>query len=189
MEKITPINRSPKYGREARGLLTEEELAQKQEDQYEEDQNYQTRIPQYGKVSRNIEEGREIEYRIKDWMAVSMILLAACIDLAQLGLALVGVGDVGGDSLISFGADMIFIIWFKVLGIPFISSKGSKRFFMTMAQGLLEAIPIIQVLPWLTFTIIFNVWTVRQEDKGGAMGKVVSIGRTVQSNTPTKRAA
>lgn len=118
------------------------------------------------------EERRE---RIKVWMGAALVITALCIDLFEALLDLVGIGLVMSP-IISICADLLFLIWFWMLGLGFI--RNPKNFAAMGIQAIIGLIPGLDILPELTLAILVIVLITRAEDKGGLLGKVAGIAQS-----------
>mgnify|MGYP001612238810 FL=1 len=123
--------------------------------------------------------GEEKKERIKLWMGAALIIFALCVDLAELFITWVGVVAIGGiiSTLVSAIAGFLFWLWFLLLGAPALSNP--KHFAVRAITFVGELIPFFDAIPlasflWTAGTII-TVIMIRSEDKGGMMGKVVSL--------------
>jgi hypothetical protein len=118
----------------------------------------------------------EHHQRIKIWMGGLMLMVAVTIDLIQALLTLVAIGLVLSP-LITIGATVLFWIWFKILGISFVSNP--KRLVTFAAESIGELIPAIDALPLWTIGTLGTILITRSEDKGGLLGKAASLASPV----------
>jgi hypothetical protein len=112
--------------------------------------------------------------RIKVWMGALIILTALSIDIFQGILNPLAIGAVLGP-IISVCADLVFIIWFWILGIGFI--KNPKNFAAMGIQALVGLVPILNTVPELTLGITAIVFMTIAEDKGGIIGEVAGMAQ------------
>jgi hypothetical protein len=118
------------------------------------------------------EEKRE---RIKTWMGACLVIVALCVDGLQALLNLVGIGDLFVSSIISVCADLVYTLWFWMLGVGFV--KNPKIFAAMTIQALVGLVPVLDTLPELTVGILAIVLLVKAEDKGGMLGKVAGLAQ------------
>jgi hypothetical protein len=117
-------------------------------------------------------EEEERKERISKAMGWCLISTAAFIDLAEALLTVLAIGLVL-NPIISVCADVIFIIWFKILGVSFI--KKPKNLAAMGIQALIGIIPGADALPELTVAVFILVKITQSEDRGGLIGKVAGI--------------
>jgi hypothetical protein len=122
-------------------------------------------------ITREQEEKKE---RIKIWMGAALVTVALGIDGFQAILNLLVIGEFLSP-VISVGADLLFIIWFWMLGLGFI--KSPKKFATMGLVALIGLIPALDTLPELTLGILVIVLMTRAEDKGGILRKVASVAQ------------
>jgi hypothetical protein len=132
------------------------------------DQNQNTRAPLRRPVRAIYEQREEKRERIKKWMAACMIIVALCVDAAQVILTALAIGAVLGP-LITIVAWFGFWVWFLILGVSFVSNP--KKLLTMGTAGLVEVIPIFDALPLFTVGIAATVFITMAEDKGGIIGK------------------
>jgi hypothetical protein len=104
----------------------------------------------------------EANQRISKTMMWCMIVVAMGIDAFEALLGLVGIGEVGVDSVISVAADTLFIMWFWLLGVTF--AKKPDRLAAMGLQALVGLIPFLDLLPELTVGVILTIRSARKED-------------------------
>lgn len=105
------------------------------------------------------------EERIKDWVAAAMIVTALLIDAVTLIPVLGSVIGIAG----YFG----FFVWFKLNGIVFMKSFKNIGTF-----GLSAIIEVfLSFLPSLTAGVIGIILIAKAEDRGGLLGKAVSMAQ------------
>ncbi len=100
-----------------------------------------------------------------------MIGIALLFDGLQMILSIVfGITGVGipiamlADWMIGFFAGICFWIWFLLCGVNF-NGKKAGSLLASMALGIfLEAVPLLDALPGITFTVARTVILVRIED-------------------------
>ena len=91
-----------------------------------------------------------------------MLVVAVFFDLVSLIPILGTISDIG--------ALLIFYIWYKICGVSFSNPKRSLSFFGT---AIIEAIPLLDMLPTWTVEVIY-MYTL--ENKEVLLGKVASAG-------------
>lgn len=116
----------------------------------------------------------EKKVRIKTWMLVCMATVSLLIDGLQALLTTLLIGAIIGPP-ISAVAYFGFWVWFKILGVNFISNP--KKMFAMLAGGVVEAIPVFGALPALTASVVAIATMTIAEDKGGIIGKVVETAQ------------
>ena len=120
------------------------------------------------------QESEEKKQRISTWMGAALVITALSIDLFEGLLNVVGIGEVFS-TIISVCADVLFIVWFWILGLGFV--KNRKNLTAMGAQAIVGLIPILNTLPELTLgigAIVFMTWA---EDKGGIIGKAAGAAQ------------
>lgn len=142
----------------------------------EVEQNQPTQKAPLRRPVRNFQkpEEKKKKERITLWMGAALILTALSIDGFQAVLNFLLVGEVFS-TVISVGADMLFIVWFWSLGLGFV--KNPRTFAAMGIQEIIGLIPIANTLPELTLGILAIVLMTRAEDKGGALGKLASTAQ------------
>jgi len=113
----------------------------------------------------------EKKERIPTWMAVCMIIVALCVDGAQVLLTILVVGVVLGPVL-SVAAYVAFGIWFMMLGVSF---TGFKKIGTAGGSVLLES--VLSFLPAFTLAVAVFILMTMAEDKGGMLGKVAGMAQ------------
>ncbi|OHB14884.1 MAG: hypothetical protein A2431_02945 [Candidatus Zambryskibacteria bacterium RIFOXYC1_FULL_39_10] len=131
-------------------------------------QNQNTREPLRRPVRQIPEQQTEKRERIKKWMAVCLITVAVCVDLAQALLTAVAIGAVLGP-VISAVAWFGFWVWFMILGVSFVSNP--KKLLSMGGAGIIEIIPVFGALPAFTAGVAATVFITMAEDKGGIISK------------------
>jgi hypothetical protein len=122
---------------------------------------------------RTIPQAKEdVRFRISNWMGWALIITAGSIDIFQAILNVLVVGEVFS-TIISVCADVLFIVWFWILGLGF--TKNPKNFLAMGSQAVIGLIPVINTLPELTLGITAIVLITRSEDKGGIIGQAVGL--------------
>ncbi len=106
-----------------------------------------------------------------------MFVVAATIDLIQFLLGLAAIGEVL-DTVISIGADALFVVWLWLLGISIV--ENPRRLASMAGQALAGVIPIVNLLPELTIGVVLTIWITRSEDKGGIIGKAAHVVEAVE---------
>lgn len=132
----------------------------------------QNRTPLRRPIRRIPEAKEELKTTISNWMGWALIITAGSIDAFQALLNLLIVGQVFS-TIISVGADTLFIIWFWLLGVSFI--KSPRKLTAMGVQALAGLIPVLNTLPELTLGVMAVVLITRSEDKGGIIGKAANI--------------
>lgn len=143
----------------------------------EEEEVLERPVPIHGRVARGMttEEAEEPEkkQRIKIWMGACMVIFALFIDLIELGSTYLVIGVIFSP-IISIGTGFVFWLWFKLLGISYISNP--KRLVTQSAQFIIEIIPGLDAIPILAFAwtigTIITIIITRSEDKGGIISKI-----------------
>lgn len=106
-------------------------------------------------------------------MGACIVAVALFIDLFESVTTWLGIGIVMS-LVIAPCATLMFWIWYKILGVPFLASP--KKFATIAVTSLVEIIPALDAIPLLSFgwTIgaIILVVMVRAEDKGGVIGNL-----------------
>lgn len=120
-------------------------------------------------------------------MGALMIITAACIDIFEALLDLLVIGEFLSP-IISICADLVFWIWFKILGVSF--TKNPKNFAVMGMQALVGLMPGVDALPELTLGVLTIVILTRSEDKGGLLAKTAGIaGNTLAAKNMMRRGA
>lgn len=121
-----------------------------------------------------MEERRE---RIKVWMGACIIAVAFFLDLFEMVTTWLGIGIVMS-IIIAPCATLMFWIWYKILGVPFLASP--KKFATLAITSFVEIIPAFDAIPILswgwTIGAIILVVMVRAEDSGGILGTLAGTG-------------
>ena len=127
---------------------------------------------------RTVQEAKEdIKRTISNWMGVALIVTAGCIDLFQALLNILIVGEFFS-AIISVCADVLFIIWFWMLGVSF--TKNPKNLAAMGTQALIGLVPILNTLPELTLGVLAVVLITKVEDKSGLLGKAASMANKIK---------
>lgn len=92
-----------------------------------------------------------------------MIATAVTIDILQGFLALMIIGLVL-NTIIGIFAWIIFFVWSKILGVNFLD-RGGQKAIVYFGGGVLEFIPLLNILPAWTLTIVLTTLIVQWEDK------------------------
>lgn len=122
---------------------------------------------------RTIPEAREdIKRTISNWMGWAIIITAGGIDAFQALLNVLIVGEVFS-TIISVCADVLFIIWFWMLGISF--TKKPKNIAAMGTQAILGLIPLINTLPELTLGVASIVLMTWAEDKSAIINSIKNV--------------
>ena len=121
-------------------------------------------------------EGRR---RISWWMGWAMIITAISIDLFEALLNVLIIGEFLSP-IISICADVLFWIWFMILGVSF--SKNPKNLATMLIQALIGLMPGLDILPELTVGVFVLVKLTQSEDKGGIIGKMAHAAAPVMQN-------
>lgn len=102
--------------------------------------------------------------RIDTGTGAMMIAVALLFDTMNAGINLIPfLGQILG-VLVSIVAYCTFGFWFMKRGVGFTNPKRAVTFF---GSGLIEAIPILNVLPGVTVGVVLTVLMVQFEDKTG----------------------
>jgi hypothetical protein len=133
----------------------------------------QNRMPLRRPVMNYDAPPEEKKERIKTWMGTTIVLTALLVNGVVALLNFVVIGDVGLGSIILGVANLPFILWFWFLDVSF--TKNPKNLAVMVIQALIGLIPILNTLPELTVGVLIIVLLTRAEDKGGMLGKAVSL--------------
>lgn len=115
-----------------------------------------------------MEEKRE--QRIKGWVAWMLVIMAFCVDLAELAITWLGAIVIGAilSEILSIVAAAAFWIIFQILGVSM--SSNTKRFTISLSAFLIEIIPGFDAIPLLSWAwtagMILTVVLTRMEDRG-----------------------
>lgn len=120
------------------------------------------------------QESGEKRERIKVWMAAALILTAVSIDLFEALLNILVIGEFLSP-IISICADLIFWMWFKMLGVNF--TKDPKNLIAMGSQAIIGLMPGINTLPELTLGVTSIVIFTRIVDKSNMLSKVVNTAQ------------
>ena len=102
--------------------------------------------------------------RIDKTTGIIMVAVALLFDAANAGINLIPIlGQILG-VLVSIVAYCTFGFWFIKRGVGFANPKRAAAFF---GSGLIEAIPILNILPAVTIGVVLTVLMVQLEDKTG----------------------
>lgn len=135
----------------------------------------QNQRPALRRPVRTVTEAKQdIKRKISNWMGAALIISAGSIDAFQALLNILIVGEVLS-TIISICADVIFIIWFWMLGLSFV--KKPKNLAAMGIQAFVGLIPVLNTLPELTLGVSIIVFMTMAEDKGGVVGKVASAAQ------------
>jgi hypothetical protein len=129
------------------------------------DENSIQKTPLRRPVRQFSQQQPEKKERIPTWMAISMIVVALCIDILTL-IPIVGSG-------VSVAAYVAFFIWFKMRGVVF--SKNFKNLGSFAGSAIIEF--FFSPLPAFTAAIVALIFFTRAEDKGGLLGKAASLAQ------------
>ncbi len=105
--------------------------------------------------------------RIKHWMFWALCIAAGSIDLIELVLDLFVIGEVVSP-FISVGADFLFWLWFKILGVSF--AKKPDVLGAWIAQAIVGLIPAVDALPELTVAVVLTARSIMKEDGNWIFG-------------------
>lgn len=115
-----------------------------------------------------------MERRISKTTFWLMVGVAIFFDLIQIILTLLAVGIVA-DSLITVVAGLTFFLWFKLKGVQF---NNSKKILTAGGSFLVEAIPVLNVIPTWTISVILT-----------ALGEKIPIVKTATQMASGKTAS
>jgi hypothetical protein len=121
-------------------------------------------------------ETKEKRERITKTMGVMLVTVALSINAFVALLNFLVIGEFFISSIILSCADLIFIIWFWMLGVSF--TKNPKNLAAMGIQAIIGLVPLINTLPELTLGILAIVLMTRAEDKGGLLGKAANLAQT-----------
>lgn len=102
--------------------------------------------------------------RIDTGTGAMMIAVALLFDTMNAGINLIPFLGQVLSVLISIFAYCTFAFWFMKRGVGFANPKRAITFF---GSGLIEAIPVLNILPGITIGVVLTVLMVQFEDKTG----------------------
>lgn len=105
-----------------------------------------------------------------------MIGVALLFDFIGLVLGVANFVIPGFGSLLSGGVSFLgyltFMLWFQTLGFSVFTVRRASRFF---GGALIEAIPIINMLPGVTLSVFLSISMINLEGKSSIVGKVLPL--------------
>ncbi len=112
------------------------------------------------------EEKKEnaVQNRIDPTTGGIMIAVALLFDAMNAGINLIPLLGQVLSVLISLVAYLTFGFWFLKLGVGFVNPKRAASFF---GSALIEAIPLLNILPGITVGVALTILVVQLEDKTG----------------------
>lgn len=128
-----------------------------------EDQVQQIKTPLRRPVRTFQQFQEEKRERIKGWMATCMITVAILFDVISLVAPVI-------TPVIAY---FVYWVWFLILGVSF--TKSPKKLASMGISAIIEV--FFSFLPAFTAGIAATIFITRAEDKGGALGKVVSMAQ------------
>lgn len=109
-----------------------------------------------------MEYNEEKRKRIGNMQGALMIGVAGVIDFVQ-GLLTAGFIGVIVSTFISIFAWLTFYFWFKLNGINMLDS-GVRKIITLLCGAFIEMLPVINVLPAWTISVVIMLFIVRSED-------------------------
>ena len=104
------------------------------------------------------------EIRIDKTTGVVMVAVAVLFDAVNAGLNLIPLLGQVLAVLVSIIAYLTFGFWFLRRGVGFVNPKRAASFF---GSAIIEAIPVLNILPCITVGVALTVLVVQLEDKTG----------------------
>lgn len=102
-----------------------------------------------------------------------MVVVALLFDLVNAAVNLIPFLGQVFSILISIVGYCTFGLWFMKRGVGFVDPRKAASFF---GSGIIEAIPILNILPGLTIGVFLTILVVQLEDKTGV--KTPSLKKT-----------
>ncbi len=93
---------------------------------------------------------------------VSSLSLVASYSVG-VGVGIAMLGWIIGAALSAISI-LVFIAWFRLIGVGFLDKMGARIFIMA-GNSILEFLPYVNVLPWSTMSIWAITQTVRSDDR------------------------
>lgn len=120
--------------------------------------------------------------RIDNIQAMFMIGVAAMVDFVQ-GLLTAGFIGIIVSSFISIFTWLMFYLWFKLNGIGFLD-QGTRLAVTIWGGAFIEILPIINVLPAWTISVVIMFFIVRSEDAlFNKTGRNIEIQKAIKRMT------
>ena len=101
-------------------------------------------------------------HRIPVTVFATMVGVAGAIDALAAMLTPLIIGF-ALNSILSMLAWVLFYIWFQIQSVKFLEG-GLRKAIIYFGGGFLELIPIINILPIWTLTVVLTIFIVRVED-------------------------
>ncbi len=111
-----------------------------------------------------MEENQKSEPKIDKITGAMMIAVAVLFDIANAGINLIPVLGQILAVLISIVGYCTFTLWFWQRGSGVVNPKRTATFF---GSGIIEAIPVLNILPAITLGVFLTVSMVQLEDRTG----------------------
>jgi hypothetical protein len=102
------------------------------------------------------------EPRISKTTGILMLIVAVFFDLLNAGVNLIPVAGQIMAELITVFAYCCLWFWFSLKGVSLVSKKRAFRFF---GVSIIELIPILNVLPGITLSVLLTIAQVQLEDR------------------------
>src|SRR5665213_1877969 len=129
--------------------------------------------PEGTPLEQRRERAQDLEKRrrVSNLSAAVMIGLAIFFDLLQFFLFFLNVIPVAGTAIAFMGDIFIttlafiafYLVWFPLLRVPLSSGKSGKL-MNVIFSAVIEAVPILDVLPGITYGVVSTVILSRIED-------------------------
>jgi hypothetical protein len=127
-----------------------------------------------------------MEYRIDNTKEMFLLGFAIFVDILELFLSVFGVGIFFAiiSGFIQYG---IIAVFFAMSGVNFLGTR--KRALRFLGMGFLESIPIVEILPWFTYSVWKTIKESREEDeeKFKAQNKNPKRTTKIQTNVIRQR--
>lgn len=102
--------------------------------------------------------------RIPNDVKAQMLVVAGLFDLTNAAVNLIPFLGQVFSVLISIIGYCLFGLWFMKRGVGFVDPRKAASFF---GSGIIEAIPLLNILPGLTLGVFLTILVLQLEDKTG----------------------
>ncbi len=128
---------------------------------------------QQGQQSRFQKKAPATTYRISKTTGAMMMTLAIICDILSI-IPIV-------DDIVAILYLLIFFVWFSIKGVPYFSSSNFKT---QIAVAIVEFIPLVSILPGISYSVFKRIATSRVEDKLNS-SKLAGLAINKIGNTKT----